>query len=76
MLSEYFKLVMLYKIGKLHFRLLARMVFTQRQRMENLIKSATRAARLYFLIQPMKSLICGVVVVVAVAGVISETPYW
>ena len=39
-------------------------------------KACRTCSTIIFFFQPIKSLICGAVVVVAVAGVISETPYW
>ena len=39
-------------------------------------KRAACEARLFFLIQPIKSSICGVVVAAAVSVVVSPTPWW
>ena len=94
-LCDYFMLIMLYKIGELHFRLLGTNGFHVKAKSKKFTaatlrcrqnlkyekfhvvvkqttskhctkKRATRAARLFFFIQPIKSLICGVVVDVAV----------
>ena len=59
MFGDYSKLVTLYKIGEPHFR------FAWHE-WSNICtkKRAAHAARLFFLVKPIKSLICGVVIFV------------
>ena len=89
MLCDYSKLVTLYKLGEVYFRLLGMIGFhvkgendrfsaavrTSNMKISRLPladyvkklhqKRSAHAARLFFLIQPIKSLICDVVVAVA-----------